>query len=106
MVAAEIPRCTIAGKGKGSTDYPATYRRLSDCLATHTQMRKGHFATPMNSLKDLYVDQVQDIYSAHALEADISDDETRDASITTQYQRMCHYAIAGYGCLHAFARVA
>lgn len=123
----------------------------------------------MNSLKDVYLDQLQDIYSAckqslavttelgraakdqqlsealiaggqgisegmdqiaslcsdhgidptgehckgmeglvkearsHALEEDFGDDDARDAMIITQYQRMCHYAIAGYGCLVAFA---
>ena len=40
---------------------------------------------------------------AHALEEDFGDDDARDAMIITQYQRMCHYALAGYGCLVAFA---
>lgn len=40
---------------------------------------------------------------AHGIEADISDPESRDAMIITQYQRMTHYGIAGYGCLVAFA---
>ena len=39
----------------------------------------------------------------HALEEDFSDDAVRDAMIITQYQRMAHYAIAGYGCVKAFA---
>ena len=41
---------------------------------------------------------------AHALEEEFGDDDTRDAMIVTQYQRMAHYAIAGYGCLLAFAK--
>ncbi|WP_299971101.1 DUF892 family protein [uncultured Roseobacter sp.] len=40
---------------------------------------------------------------AHALEEDFGDDAARDAMIITQYQRMAHYAIAGYGCVVAFA---
>ena len=40
---------------------------------------------------------------AHVLEADFGNDEARDAMIITQYQRMVHYALAGYGCLVAFA---
>ena len=40
---------------------------------------------------------------AHALEEDFGDDDARDAMIITQYQRMAHYALAGYGCLVAFA---
>ena len=41
---------------------------------------------------------------AHGLEADFGDDDARDAMIITQYQRMVHYALAGYGCLLAFAK--
>lgn len=40
---------------------------------------------------------------AHALEEDFSDDDARDAMVIAQYQRMVHYAIAGYGTLAAFA---
>ena len=41
---------------------------------------------------------------AHAIRADFADPDVRDASIITQYQRMTHYGIAGYGCVAAFAR--
>ena len=41
---------------------------------------------------------------AHSLEEEFGDDDARDAMIITQYQRMVHYAIAGYGCLLAFAK--
>ena len=41
---------------------------------------------------------------AHALEADISDKDVRDASIIAQTQRMTHYALAGYGVVRAFAQ--
>ena len=40
---------------------------------------------------------------AHALEEEFGSEEAQDAMIITQYQRMVHYAIAGYGCLVAFA---
>ncbi|MFL4469967.1 DUF892 family protein [Tateyamaria armeniaca] len=40
---------------------------------------------------------------AHGIDADFGDDDARDAMIITQYQRMVHYALAGYGCLVAFA---
>ncbi|MBP0481998.1 ferritin-like domain-containing protein [Sagittula salina] len=40
---------------------------------------------------------------AHGLEEDFGDADARDAMIITQYQRMAHYAIAGYGCCAAFA---
>ncbi|MEC5292075.1 ferritin-like domain-containing protein [Aurantimonas sp. C2-6-R+9] len=41
---------------------------------------------------------------AHGIQEDISDPDARDAMIISQYQRMAHYAIAGYGCLVAFAK--
>lgn len=41
--------------------------------------------------------------AAHVLEEDFGDSDVRDAMIITQYQRMVHYALAGYGCLVAFA---
>lgn len=41
---------------------------------------------------------------AHALDAEFEDADVQDAVIVTQYQRMAHYAIAGYGCIAAFAR--
>ncbi|WP_298860200.1 ferritin-like domain-containing protein [uncultured Sulfitobacter sp.] len=40
---------------------------------------------------------------AHVLATEFGDDDARDAMIITQYQRMVHYALAGYGCLVAFA---
>ena len=40
---------------------------------------------------------------AHALNQDFGDDATRDAMIISQYQRMVHYALAGYGTAVAFA---
>lgn len=40
----------------------------------------------------------------HAIDATYEDDDVRDAVIISQYQRMVHYAIAGYGCLRAWAK--
>jgi ferritin-like metal-binding protein YciE len=40
----------------------------------------------------------------HALEEEFGDDDVRDAMIISQYQRMAHYAIAGYGTAKAFAK--
>ncbi|WP_324754958.1 DUF892 family protein [Roseovarius sp. Pro17] len=40
---------------------------------------------------------------AHAVDESFGDDAVRDAMIITQYQRLVHYALAGYGCLAAFA---
>ncbi|WP_174800876.1 ferritin-like domain-containing protein [Martelella limonii] len=40
---------------------------------------------------------------AHGLSDEITDADVRDAAIIPQYQRMVHYALAGYGTLAAFA---
>ncbi|WP_411838631.1 DUF892 family protein [Paracoccus sp. ME4] len=39
----------------------------------------------------------------HALQAEFGNADVRDAAIITQYQRLTHYAIAGYGCVLSFA---
>ena len=39
----------------------------------------------------------------HALEADMADNDVRDVAIISQYQRMCHYGLAGFGTAKAFA---
>ena len=39
----------------------------------------------------------------HALEEDFDDNDVRDVAIIAQYQRMCHYGIAGFGTAAAFA---
>ena len=40
---------------------------------------------------------------AHVLQAQFGSDDVRDAAIIPQYQRMVHYALAGYGSVVAFA---
>ena len=41
---------------------------------------------------------------SHALEEEFGDPALRDAMIIAQYQRLAHYAIAGYGTSAAFAK--
>lgn len=41
----------------------------------------------------------------HALDEDIQDDDVRDVIIIAQYQRMCHYGLAGFGAAAAYAKV-
>ena len=41
---------------------------------------------------------------SHALEEEFGDEDAQDAMIISQYQRMAHYAIAGWGSCEAFAR--
>lgn len=69
---------------------------LEAIIAAHGGDPKGEFCKGMEGL-------VKEARS-HGIEEDISDPDARDAMIITQYQRMAHYAIAGYGCLVAFAK--
>ena len=39
----------------------------------------------------------------HAIDAKIQDEDVRDVAIISQYQRMCHYGLAGFGTAKAFA---
>ena len=69
---------------------------LKGIITAHGGDPKGEFCKGMEGL-------VKEARS-HGIEEDISDPDARDAMIITQYQRMAHYAIAGYGCLVAFAK--
>ncbi len=69
---------------------------LRSIIEAHDADPKGEFCKGMEGL-------VKEARS-HGIEENISDPDARDAMIITQYQRMAHYAIAGYGCLVAFAR--
>ena len=40
----------------------------------------------------------------HVLKTEFGDEDTQDAMLISQYQRMAHYAITGYGCAEAFAK--
>jgi ferritin-like metal-binding protein YciE len=69
---------------------------LETILSEHRSSTRGEFCKGMEGL----VKEAQ----AHAIGAEFTDDAVRDVVIITQYQRLAHYAIAGYGCLTAFAR--
>jgi len=64
---------------------------------------RGHDAKPTGEFCKGMEGIVKEV-DAHVFNTDFDDDEVRDAMIITQYQRMTHYGIAGYGCCVAFAR--
>lgn len=68
---------------------------LKEVITSHDADPDGEHCKGMEGL----VSEAQ----AHALNEEFGDDAVRDAMIITQYQRMVHYAIAGYGCCKAFA---
>ena len=69
--------------------------KLKDIISTHGEDPTGEFCKCMEGL----VKEAK----AHVLEAGFGDDDVRDAAIIRQYQRMVHYAIAGYGAVVAYA---
>ena len=71
-------------------------KTLSEIITSHGENPSGEFCKGMEGL-------VKEARS-HGIEEEITDPDARDAMIITQYQRMTHYGIAGYGCLVAFAK--
>ena len=69
---------------------------LATIIRGHKAEPQGEFCKGMEGL----VKEVR----AHVIDAKYDNPEARDAMIIAQYQRMAHYAIAGYGCCSAYAR--
>lgn len=74
-------------------------QRGADALAGIIQQ---HGASPTEEFCQGMEGMVKEIES-HVFEADFDDADVRDAMIIAQYQRMAHYAMAGYGCVRAYA---
>ena len=64
---------------------------------------EGHGAKPTGEFCKGMEGIVKEV-DAHVINAEFGDDAVRDAMIITQYQRMTHYGLAGYGCVVAFAK--
>lgn len=69
---------------------------VESLIRKHNEDPRGEFCQGMEGL----VKEAK----AHAIDAEIKDEDVRDASVISQYQRMTHYALAGYGTVLAFAR--
>lgn len=76
---------------------------IQEGLKTLTEILSGHDTKPGEEFCKGMEGLVKEA-RAHGIEEDITDSDARDAMIISQYQRMAHYAIAGYGCLVAFAK--
>ncbi len=81
---------------RGVTGIDSGVNTVQSLITKHDQDPKGEFCQGMEGL----VKEAK----AHAIDAEIEDEDVRDASIISQYQRMTHYALAGYGTVQAFAR--
>ena len=78
---------------------------FASSISTKTKVKsliEGHKADPTGEFCKGMEGLVKEV-KAHAINADITDGDVRDASIIAQYQRMAHYAMAGYGTAAAFA---
>lgn len=75
---------------------------ISDGLTTLKEIISEHGANPTGEFCKGMEGLVKEA-RAHAIDADIEDTDVRDAAIIPQYQRMVHYALAGYGTAVAFA---
>lgn len=85
----------VAALSTGADEIATNRSQLAELCRAHDADPTGEHCAGMEGL----VKEAR----KHALEADIGDADVRDAMIITQYQRMAHYGIAGYGCVVAFA---
>ncbi|MCD1627426.1 DUF892 family protein [Seohaeicola saemankumensis] len=69
--------------------------KLREIIRTHGSDPEGEHCKGMEGLAREA--------KAHAIEEDFGTPAARDAMIISQYQRMAHYAIAGYGCVASYA---
>ena len=75
-------------------------------IETHTELLKALIASNDEKVSKEHCKGMEGLVTEarkHALEASFGSDDVRDAAIITQYQRLTHYAIAGYGCVRSFA---
>lgn len=75
---------------------------IGDGMAVLEEIINEHGAKPIGEFCKGMEGLVKEAKS-HVLDADFKDDDIRDAAIIPQYQRMVHYALAGYGTTVAFA---
>jgi ferritin-like metal-binding protein YciE len=77
---------------------------IEDGIAALEKMLERHGEAPDDSVTCQAMAGMVKEARREALDASYGDEDVRDAVIITQYQRMTHYAIAGYGSLLAFAK--
>ncbi|WP_299960999.1 ferritin-like domain-containing protein [uncultured Roseobacter sp.] len=75
---------------------------IQDGITAIEKISEGHDESPSGEHCKGMEGLIQEART-HAIQESFGEDATRDAMIITQYQRLTHYAIAGYGCLAAFA---
>lgn len=81
---------------KGADGIKEGMDQLTEMLQAHGESASGTHCKGMEGL----VAEAR----KHALEEDFGDEDARDAAIIAQYQRLCHYAITGYGTCRTWAK--
>ena len=79
----------------GSAGIAEGMNKIEQICGDHGVDPNGEFCKGMEGL-------VKEAH-AHALDEQFGSDEARDAMIITQYLRMVHYALAGYGVAQVYA---
>ncbi len=80
---------SIKGTNKGN-------EHIRAIVESHDEKPTGHKCKGMEGLTT----EAEE----HVLKGEFGDDDVRDAMLISQYQRMAHYAITGYGTVEAFAK--
>ena len=80
-------------------------RKSADGIAKHTEVIKSLLSELGEDEKEHCrgMEGLVKEATKHALDAKIEDPDVRDVVIISQYQRMCHYGICGFGTAKAFA---
>ena len=85
----------LAKKLKGSLDGIESHTEtVRGILSDHGESGKEHCKGMEGLVKEA---------RKHVLEEDIDDGDVRDVVLISQYQRMCHYGICGFGTAKAYA---
>ncbi len=98
-------------KGLPNLAKAATCAKLKDALAAHLQQTKGH-VTKIEEVFALFGEKAEAktceatvgiLKEAEALAADFKGSPAINAALISAAQRIEHYEMAGYGCLHEWA---
>jgi ferritin-like metal-binding protein YciE len=81
-------------------------RQSAEGIARHTEIIKSLLSDLGENQKEHCrgMEGLVKEATKHALDAKIDDPDVRDVVIISQYQRMCHYGICGFGTAKALAQ--
>ena len=100
-------RKVVAKLSEAASDEMLSRRldKATDGIEQHTEMLRQLLSEAGGEVKKDHCKGMEGLVAEahkHALDSDLSG-AALDVSIIAQYQRMCHYGIAGFGTIKAFA---